>query len=178
MPQETHVNQVAKILNKVLVDGRVGSLQAKLIFVLGFQRLQSCVCVLIFPLKVVERNQRFRKETREENMQDSHLQHFLLNHFEFLVAIEFLFRYALLDFSALHFSSSQLFLSLSTVQLIAMIGFHCCVELLKDPENLFVNLISNLAALLVNSLTIIVDCLKTLHKLRRVNIRQSGVIAG
>lgn len=107
----------------------------------------------------------------------SHLHHFLLDDFEFLVALEFLFRYALLDLCTLHFGGAQLLLCLATLELIAVESLHRLMKLLQHTQNLLVYLVADLATTLIDALTIIVDGLKALHKLVGVNVGQCRVIA-
>jgi hypothetical protein len=127
--KDSYINQITQILHKVLVNGRIRRLQAQLIFIFGFQSLQSCIGVFVFALE-----------------------HFLLDELVLFAALQLLFGYRLLDLDALIFGRTQLLFGLFAIGLVVVVRFHGGVQLLEHPEDFLVGFVANFATLKLRKL--------------------------
>lgn len=123
---DTYIDQIAQIFHKVLVDGRVGCLQAQLVLVLRLEGLQSCIGVLVLAFE-----------------------NFLLDELVLFAAFQFLLGNALLQLHALVFGGAELLFRFLGLGLVRVVGFHVGVQLLQDAQYFDVCFEANFAALMV-----------------------------
>lgn len=77
----------------------------------------------------------------------THLLNLLLDETVLLGAIQLLPRQALLQLQTLVLSNPQLILCLPVLSLVTVVSLHCCVQLMKHPQDLLMGLIPNFTTL-------------------------------
>lgn len=119
-----YVNDIGEIVDKVLVDGRVGSVHAENVLVARFEGLE--MSVVVFGLSFGD---------------------LLFNQFEFLRLFQLFAGDRRLQFLALRLDVAQLRIGLPLLQLVHLRRLHGRVQFVQHLQQLFVTLVSHFAAL-------------------------------
>lgn len=138
------------------MNGGVCRLQAQYILISCFESFQTGIIELILPLLDL-----------------------LLDELVLLGAGQLLrlVRHALLQLEALGLGQAELALGDPHLALVAVVRLHGGVQLVQHPQDLLVQLLAHLAAAPVDALHVLSDARQPRHQLRRVHVRQAGVVA-